>query len=249
MRLVDSHCHAHFDTYDDPDAVLKTAAEWGVDRLICVGVDLEDSQKAVEFAQRHENVWASAGVHPHEADKFLENKEILDLLSNLLNKSSIIATGEIGLDYYRSQTSKQDQEKALRAQIEIGLQSGKPFIFHVRDAWDDFWRIYDDYQNIQGVIHSFSAGSKRLDQILIRGLYVGLNGIMTFTKDEAQLVAAKQVPLETDAPFLTPVPYRGDTCEPKHVKAVADFLAELRQEQLADIAAATTSNAEKLFNL
>jgi TatD DNase family protein len=129
-----------------------------------------------------------------------------------------------------------------------------PFIFHVRDGWSDFWQIFDDYKVLTGVIHSFSSGVKQLDAALNRGLYVGLNGIMTFTKDQAQLEAAKQVPsdrllLETDAPFLAPVPFRGQACKPSHVIATAEFLAGLRQENIGDLAAVTTANARKLFKL
>jgi TatD DNase family protein len=127
-----------------------------------------------------------------------------------------------------------------------------PLIFHVRDAFDDFWPIFDSYEGIRGVIHSFSAGLPELEQIQRRGLYVGLNGIMTFTKHVKQLDAAKAIPLarlllETDAPFLTPQPFRGSICEPRHVRVTAEFLAELRGESLSELANATTRNAQSLF--
>jgi TatD DNase family protein len=142
----------------------------------------------------------------------------------------------------------------LRCQIELGLPTGRPFVFHVRDAWQDFWPVLDSYPNIKGIIHSFSTSVKHLEEAIKRDLYIGLNGIMTFTKDEAQLEAARQVPLshlvlETDAPFLAPAPFRGQTCEPKHIKTIAEFLANLRGEKLADLAAATTANAEKALEL
>ena len=124
----------------------------------------------------------------------------------------------------------------------------------MRDAFDDFWPIFDQYTGLQGVIHSFSADIAVLKQILSRGLYVGLNGIMTFTKDQKQLEAAKSLPLnrlllETDAPFLTPTPYRGTICQPKHVVETAKFLSGLHEEPLETMAEATTANARKLFNL
>jgi TatD DNase family protein len=129
-----------------------------------------------------------------------------------------------------------------------------PIIFHVRDAWKDFWRIMDDYGDVKGVVHSFSSGTKQMDRALERGFYIGLNGIMTFTRDHAQLDAAKRLPmesllLETDAPFLTPEPFRGQICEPKHTAATAKFLAKLRDEPLEKLAAATTKNARDLFGL
>jgi len=121
-------------------------------------------------------------------------------------------------------------------------------------AWKDFWRIFDSYQGLRGVVHSFSSGTKQLDAALGRGLYIGLNGIMTFTRDEAQLQAARQVPadrmlLETDAPFLTPAAHRGDICEPKHIVDIAEFLAKLRGESTGELSKSTTDNAVRLFNL
>jgi TatD DNase family protein len=169
-----------------------------------------------------------------------------------------VAVGEIGLDYFHEYTPREKQLKALRDQIEIGLTTDLPFVFHVREAFSDFWKVLDSYlsagQQIRGVVHSFSAHEKELEQALDRGFYIGLNGIMTFTKDPLQLEAAKKVPLdrillETDAPFLAPKPFRGKRCEPKHVKITAEFLAGLRNETLDKFAAATTKNAEELFGI
>ena len=256
MKLVDSHCHPHFDDFlPNTQQMMDDASAAGVTRIIAVGTTLADSKRAVEFAEAHAGkVWSSAGVHPHEAEAFNSDKASTDQLVKILDKSSIIAVGEIGLDYYKDFSPRESQIAALRAQIEATIDLNLPYIFHVRDAWEDFWLVFDSYPNLRGVIHSFSAGPKILKQVLQRNLYVGLNGIMTFTRDESQLEAAKQVPLdklllETDAPFLTPEPYRGQTCEPKHVVATAEFLANLRGENLADLAEATTNNAEELFKL
>lgn len=255
MELIDTHCHLQFDAFiSHEDKILADAASSGVTRVICVGTDLADSKTAVELARAKKNVWAAVGVHPHEAERYLAEPKADRKLAALLAESKVVAIGEIGLDFYRQRSTEAHQEAALRNQVEIGLKSGLPFIFHVRDAWRDFWRIIDDYQVKNAVVHSFSSGAKQLDQILNRGFYVGLNGIMTFTKDEAQLAAAKTVPLdrlvlETDAPFLTPEPFRGQTCEPKHVRATAEFLARLRGEELEELSAATTANAIRIFGL
>lgn len=259
MELVDTHCHIHFKDYKlEPDKTLTEAREFGVAKVICVGTTLPDSQRAIDFAQKREGVWASAGVHPHDADNFLLDNEPKAKLAKLLNKSAIVAVGELGLDFYKNFSPKQAQIKALKLQIEAGLQTDLPFIFHVRDAWEDFWKIFDSYgsnsQPLRGVVHSFSAHPEQLEQALSRGLYVGLNGIMTFTTDKAQLEAAKQVSLdrlvlETDAPFLTPKPFRGEVCQPKHVRTVAEFLASLRGESLEELAKASTKNSLKLFGL
>ncbi len=254
MELVDTHCHLQFDKLNNRlDPVVGQAGKAGVTRMITVGTTLADSAKAVLIAEKLPNVWASAGVHPHDAENFADTDR-QEELTKLLNKSSIVAVGEIGLDYYKDYCPREVQKQALHAQIKVGLKENLPFIFHVRDAWDDFWEVFDSYSDIRGVVHSFSAGPEQVEEILKRGLYIGLNGIMTFTNDPNQLEAAKQVPLdklllETDAPFLTPKPYRSETCEPKHVRTIAGFLAELRGEPLNKLAEATTANAVSLFGL
>lgn len=255
MQIVDTHCHLHFDDFGDSlQEVYQNALNAGVTRLVTVGTTLADSRQAVKLAGKSEKVWAAVGVHPHEAEDYLASRDSSLALEKLLAAPKVVAIGEIGLDFYKNHSPKIHQEKALRSQIELALPLGLPFIFHVRDAWSDFWRIYDDYKSITGVIHSFSSGPKQLDAALERGLYVGLNGIMTFTKDEAQLQAARRAPLErlmleTDAPFLTPEPYRGQQCEPKHTVATARFLSKLRSESLQELTGTTTTNAIKVFKL
>ncbi len=202
------------------------------------------------LAAKYDNVWAAAGVHPHDAKDFPDDGA--EQLNKLLSQPKVVAVGEMGLDFFKNYSPKDNQIKILRQQIEASLASGLPYIFHIRESFDDFWPVFDSYPRLRGVVHSFSAGRKELEQIMQRDLYVGLNGIMTFTKDQEQLAAAKAAPinrlvLETDAPFLTPAAKRGQTCEPAFVRDTAEFLAELRGQSLADLAAATTKNAEELF--
>lgn len=255
MELFDTHCHVHFKDYPiAADKMWQAAKAAGVARLICVGTSLDDSAKAVEFAGAYDDAWASVGEHPHDGHDFLKSKDALVRFNQLLAQPKVVAVGEIGLDYYHDHTPWLEQEKVLRLQIETSLDAGLPYIFHVRDAFKDFWRIFDEYKIKRAVVHSFSAGTKTLNKILERDLMVGLNGIMTFTRDHAQLEAAKQTPLnklvlETDAPFLTPKAFTGQTCEPKHIRTIAEFLAELRGESLEELAAATTANANNLFGL
>lgn len=259
MEFIDSHCHPHFDNYDqDREEVLARSSEAGVKRIIAVGCSLVDSQKAVDFAQRHRGVWATVGSHPHDGKEFLANKDAAEELKKLAGMPKVVGVGEIGLDYYHQHTSKIDQEKMLRTQLEVGLEISLPFVFHVREAFTDFWKIFDSYsgvnQPIKGVIHSFSAAPDILDQVLQRELFVGLNGLLTYTKQDSWRESAKLIPLnkvllETDAPFLTPIPERGKRCEPKHTLTTAQFLANLRKEDLAELAAQTTDNVVKLFKL
>jgi len=255
MNLVDSHCHLQFEKlYDDLDGVLSRAKKADVNKMMCVGTTLADSQQSIEIAAGHDNIWAAVGVHPHDSKAFSEAD--IEKLKELMTRPKVVAVGEIGLDYFKNYSPPVIQQECLKLFMEAAVPSKLPFIFHVRDAFDDFWPIFDSFSNhgVHGVIHSFSAGRAELDEILKRNLYVGLNGIMTFSKNSEQLAAAKAVPLdrlilETDAPFLAPAGYRGQICEPKHIRDIAEFLAELRGESLEELAAATTKNAEKLFNI
>jgi TatD DNase family protein len=270
VEFVDTHCHiqeaaAAAPTDDlvqskwvqagltDPAVLITNAAEAGVTRLLCVGCTLRDSKLAVALAAEQENCWASIGIHPHEAKDHLSPR-LLDEFAALADKPRVVAIGECGLDYYYSHSPKDQQIKLLKFQLELAQKHDLPVIFHVRDAFEDFWPIFDQYPGIRGVVHSFTADEKTLKQILDRGLYVGLNGIVTFAKNDNFLAAAKAVPLdslllETDAPFLTPTPFRGTICQPKHVVQTAEFLAVLRGEGLETIASATTQNARELFKL
>jgi len=255
MQFVDTHCHLQFEKLSaDLPEVLDRAAATNVTKMICVGTTLADSRQAIGFAEEFDSVWAAAGVHPHETDNFLSDNDAGTKFLSLLKQPRVVAAGEIGLDYYKNYSSFDNQIQALRQLVELAAPSGLPFIFHIRDAWADFWKVFDSYIGLKGVVHSFSSGVKQLDAALERGLYIGLNGIMTFTKDHAQLEAARRVPLdrlvlETDAPFLAPNPFRGQVCEPKHVTNTAEFLAGLRNESVADLSKATTDNAQRLFRL
>lgn len=255
MQFVDTHCHIHFPDYElDPVEVIENAKADGVEKLLCVGCTLPDSALAVEFAKRYDNIWATVGLHPHEGAKYVHDHEALAQFRSLVSKPKVVAIGETGLDYHYMHSPKEDQEKLLRFQMDIAVEHNLPLIFHIRDAFDDFWKIFDQYKDIQGVVHSFSANREELDQILERNLYIGVNGIVTFTKFANQLEAVRAIPLEkllleTDAPYLTPVPFRGKIGEPKYTRVTAEFLSHLRGETLEELATATSQNAAKLFNL
>jgi TatD DNase family protein len=269
VEFFDTHCHIHeilrrtTPVHDkwvqggiaDIEPVIAEAKAVGVTRAMCIGTTAPDSELAVECVQNRGNFWASIGIHPHEAQDHLDNHEKLELFTSLLEKPKVKAIGECGLDFYYNHSPKEAQTEILKFQLDHAKKHNLPVIFHVRDAFSGFWPIFDQYPGLTGVIHSFSSTRDDLEAILARkGLYVGLNGIMTFTKREDQLEAAKNVPLsrlllETDAPFLTPMPYRGTICQLKHVRTTAEFLAELRGESLQDVSKATTANARTLFRV
>lgn len=246
--LVDTHCHIHESDYPLPvDEVLGRAKEAGVDKLLCVGTSEASSEAAISFAASHQNVWASIGVHPHDT------KDGYDQISELAGTSDkIIAVGEIGLDYFYGHSPKEIQLQALEDQIQVALAHDLPIIFHVREAFDDFWPIFDKYPGIRGELHSFTDSKENLEKALARGLYIGINGISTFTKDESQKAMFDSIPLnrllfETDAPFLTPAPFRGKVNESAFVRNIAEYHAERRGMSVSDIAKATTTNAHALF--
>lgn len=251
MQLIDTHAHPHMEDYAlSAEQFVASAEEASVAQVVCVGTDLPDSQRAIAFAEKNGYV-ASIGLHPHEASKYRE--EFLEL-RKLLPNDTVVAIGECGLDYYYENSPKDEQIEALHAQINLAKRVDLPLIFHVRDAFKDFFEVFDQHRNITGVVHSFTADEATMHACVERGLYVGLNGIMTFTKDPEHHRAAKAVPsanllLETDAPFLTPHPYRGTINNSANVRTVAEYLSTLRGESIGEIARVTTQNARTLFRL
>lgn len=249
--LFDTHAHIHEADYPYAvDETLARAREAGVQHIVCVGTSEDSSRRAIALAQTESDVYASIGVHPHDTkDGYAAIKDIAASAP-----ANLVAVGEIGLDYFYDHSSRQLQIEALKEQIEVALAHDLAIIFHVRDAFDDFWPIFDEYTGIRGIIHSFTDSSDNLAEALKRGLYIGVNGISTFTKNQAQIDMYRSIPVdrlvfETDAPFLTPIPFRGKVNEPAFVKNIAAFHAELRGISIEEIAAATTANARAVFAL
>lgn len=245
--LIDTHCHIHESSYPlDIAEVLSRLESAGVSTYVCVGTSIESSREAIDFCAQHDRAFASVGVHPHDT------KDGYDI-GELARQPGVIAIGEIGLDYYYSHSPKQTQVMALRAQLDVAVQCDLPVIFHVREAFDDFWPIFDSYEGrIRGVLHSFTDTKENLQKALDRGLYIGVNGISTFTKDDVQREMFDAIPLdrllfETDAPFLTPHPFRGKVNEPAFVRTVAEYHAQRRRLSLEAIALQTTKNAQALL--
>lgn len=250
--FVDTHCHVHEQDYPFPiDKVLEHAALAGVEKMICVGTSQQSSDAAIKAAAQYDQLFAAVGVHPHDAT------EGCDGIAELAGKKAI-AVGEIGLDFYYQNSPKDAQIQVLEQQIQIALDHDLPIIFHVRSAFEDFWRVLDNYQTagqqIRGLIHSFTDTQANLDEAIKRGFYIGVNGISTFTKDTSQQQMFANLPLErmvleTDAPFLAPANHRGAINEPAYIRDIAEFHAKLRGVSVDEVAAKTTANAEALFDL
>jgi TatD DNase family protein len=248
--LTDTHCHIQEPSYDDQQGAYERAIAGGVARLICVGTDNATSVQAVEYARTHEGAWASVGVHPHEAKHGY--KEVTRPAVERPEK--LIAIGEIGLDYFYTHSPRDVQTSVFEAQLQLAVDSKLPVIFHVRDAFEDFWPILSNFSKLRGVLHSYTDTASNLERALSEGLYIGINGISTFTKDEEQQEMFDSIPLErllleTDAPFLTPVPHRGKVNEPAFVKHVAEYHVERRKVELEHFARVTSANASTLFSL
>lgn len=248
--LVDTHCHIHESHYPlDVGDVMQHAHAAGVSKLICVGTSEQSSVEAVAFASQHEHCYASVGVHPHDTkDGYAKIEQLVK------DSKGIVAIGEIGLDYFYTHSPREVQIAALESQLQLARDNNLPVIFHVREAFDDFWPIVDNFSGLRGELHSFTDSHQNLEKALERGFYIGVNGISTFTKGDEQqktfdLVPLDNLLLETDAPFLTPVPYRGKVNQPAYVRVIAEYHAQRRHISLKEIAAATTANATALFAL
>ena len=244
--LIDSHCHLHDLDFYTPEAqseALLACAEKQVEKLICIGTDHEDSFKAAEFAaQNPTKLFWSYGIHPNEFDK--PRKDV-----QFEHKNRPIAIGEVGLDYHYGENDKLDQARLLEEMLDLAIREDLPLIFHVREAFDDFFAILDNFSSakIRGVVHSFSDNKKNLRKSLERDFYIGVNGLATYST--LPMPPIERILLETDAPFLAPVPLRGQTNQPANVYHVAKWLSEKLGLDFEEVAKITTENSETLFNL
>ena len=250
--LVDSHCHLDFPDLaaDIPGALAEMAAN-GVTHALCVSVTLEDFPKVRGLAEKYENLYASAGVHPDYPEHPLVT---VDELVSLANHPKVIAIGETGLDYFRLTGDLEWQRERFRAHIRAARNCGKPLIIHTRSAAEDTLRLMreEDAGAAGGVMHCFTESWETAQAAIDLGFYISFSGIVTFKNAVALKDVARRVPLErllveTDSPYLAPVPFRGKVNQPAWVKYVAEEIARLRGTTLDDIAAATSANFFRLF--
>lgn len=251
--LVDSHCHINFDPLgQNVHAVLENARAQDVGHLLCVAVNLEDFPAVRALAHAHPHVFASVGVHPNETEG---HDPSVEELTALAADARVVAIGETGLDYYRSTGDLSWQHARFRRHIQAAIATAKPLIVHTREAAQDTIDILRDEhaERVGGVMHCFSEDWAIAKQALALGFYISFSGIVTFKSADmlrqvAEKVPADRILIETDAPYLAPVPHRGRTNEPAYVRLVADFLAKLRGVSYDDLAAQTTANFFRLFH-
>ena len=249
--LIDTHCHLFFDELkEDLSNVLKRAADLGVTKFICVGTNIEDSKESYNLALNYENIFSTAGVHPHDTEEVAEN--YIDELYNLLKNEKVLAVGEIGLDYFKKLSDISIQKKIFAEQLELAQKINKPIVFHNRDSDDDIINILSDFPNVYGVAHCFSSTYDVAKKLIDMGFYISFSGNLTFKNshlpDVAKRLPIERLLVETDSPFLSPVPYRGKTNEPGRTRFVADLLARLHNLSINEVAQITTTNAKAVFN-
>jgi TatD DNase family protein len=254
LRLIDSHCHLNYDgLVDRQDEVLANARARGVTGFLNISTRQSEWNDVIAVATREPDVWASIGVHPHEADAHP------DLGAAALVEASehprVVAIGECGLDYHYDKSDRGAQRERFAAHIEAARATGLPLIIHTRDAEQDTAEILTEAVGkggVSAVLHCFTGSAELARTALDLGLFISISGIVTFKnaadlQDTARAIPADRLLVETDSPFLAPVPHRGRTCEPAFVADTAAFLADLRGEPLDQLAATTTANFFRLF--
>ena len=246
---VDTHCHLFLLDLEPAD-VVEAARDAGVDRLICVGVDVDTSRRSAEYADSLEGVFATAGMHPHDASGF--DATAAARIEEMLEDPRVIAVGECGLDYFRMHSPAPDQIAAFRTHIAWSNETGKPMVVHVRDAWPDVLRVLDEGSAEHVVIHCFSGDAQIARECSERGYFTSFAGNVTYPKNEHLRQAASAVPLdrllvETDAPFLSPQEKRGQTNHPSNVVITLAEVARVRGDDVEKLTAATSENARTAF--
>lgn len=253
--MTDTHCHLDAEVFEnDLNEVLKNAQDVGIKRFIIPGADLADLERAKQISKEHQEVYFASGVHPYHLDTYN-----LLAIKEALSESKCVAVGECGLDYFRLEGDEEQkleekklQEKSLREQIELSLEANLPLILHVREASNDIAKILRDYPQARGVFHCYNA-----DEILLEfkeRFYYGIGGVLTFKNARRLIEVLPKIPLdrivlETDAPYLTPHPHRGERNEPKFIPFVVEKIAEILQIPTSKISEQCEKNTKELFNL
>jgi TatD DNase family protein len=258
VNLFDTHAHLDAPQFAaDREAVVARARDAGVE-IICVSTDLESSVATVRLvgARHAVPLRCAVGIHPHEAGRYVDGcdlgLETRKRLADLTKNPRVVAIGEIGLDYFKNYAPRSAQLSVFRAQLELARELNLPVIVHMRDAAEDLLTELRSFPGLRGVIHSFTGDQELANHILALDFYLGLNGIVTFSKDPAlreavQRIRMDRLLIETDAPYLAPVPHRGRRNEPAFVRHVAEFIADLRGLSPEELARVTTGNVRELF--
>jgi TatD DNase family protein len=254
-ELIDTHAHLDFPEFSGSiPATIERALQAGVSVIVTIGIDIDTSRKAAQIAGSYDRIYATAGIHPHAS--FSMDACDLQELENIAANRRVVAIGEIGLDYFRDKQPRAIQKECMEQQIEMAVKIAKPAIFHIRDAWEDFFQIVPEFASSlpPSVMHCFSGDWAIARRCLDMGFYLSIPGVVTFPKAQFLQDVVKRAPLdrllvETDSPFLAPVPYRGKTNEPAYLLHTAGKIAACRKEPFEKVAAHTTQNARAVFKI
>lgn len=258
-RFTDTHCHIHDPEFflDGGQTEYEQARAAGIYRMICVGTDLKSSRAALEFAACHEDCFAAIGIHPHDAvqegahfEALCELAETAELRAKNQDGRTLVAIGEIGLDYHYMNSPREAQIDLLEKQIDLAIRFDLPISFHIREAFEDFWPLLRNFSGVRGVLHSFTDNVVNMEKGLENNFFIGVNGIVTFSSevsDVVRVVPLEKIVLETDAPYLTPKPLRGKINAPGNVGYIASYVAELRGITVEELSRMTESSASRLF--
>ncbi len=250
--LIDSHCHLHDQEWFSPgqaEQFLHEASENNVRKIICIGTDPEDSAQARDFAEQHTDIYWTYGIHPENVDKWSKNSIDIQPLRMETQKanSKLVAIGEIGLDYHYEPYDRASQIYLFEQMLQLAQDLSLPVSLHIREAFEDAFGVLDNFSQVFGVVHSFTGSKRVLKEALKRDFYVGVNGLTTYST--LPLPPLEKMVLETDAPFLTPAPYRGTMNSPGNIRLIAEFLAGKMGVAENIIAEQTTENAQRLFHI
>ena len=251
---IDTHCHLDFENFDDDrESVVQRSIKNKIEAIITIGTNVETSVKSIELSEKFATVFAAVGIHPNDANS--ANKKSIQKIYDISASPKVVAIGEIGLDYYRDYTPADIQKELFRTQLKIAREKELPVIIHNRQAHSDIYDILVEEKStdLKGVMHSFDGDMHFLDSVLSYNFYVSFTGVITF-KNANYDELVKRVPLEnllleTDSPFLTPVPFRGKRNEPSYVTYVAEKIAQVKNIPVEELAKITTENARNLFKL
>lgn len=253
--LIDTHCHLDANRFDDDrPEVLRRARDAGVERMVTIGCDVAGSERALGLAKTHADVFCSAGVHPHEAEKAEDG--FVDALKAIAAHPKCVAIGECGLDFYYDHSPRERQAEVFAAQIRLAVELQLPLVIHVRDAWDDCLRILreENAEKTGGIIHCFSGSLDQAKRSLDLNFYISIPGIVTFKKAGDLPLVVDECPrdrllVETDSPYLAPKPYRGKRNEPAYVAHVAEKVAEIWGDDVENVKRVTGENARRVFRI
>ena len=248
--MIDTHCHLYDEKlYSNLDQIIINATKANIKKMICIGDNLNTSEKSIKISETYENIYATIGIHPHESKD--ANMSYLSTIEKKTTHKKVVAIGEIGLDYYYNFSDSDTQKKVFLNQLKLAKKLNLPTVIHCRDAYEDLYTTILNSKHQKGVIHCFSGSVEFAKKIIDLGFYISFTGMITFVKELENVIRKidlKHIMIETDSPYLAPVPYRGKINQPAYVNNVAEKIADIKNISIEEVEKITTNNANLLFN-